>query len=101
MAKTLSNSQEKQQYEVLKECWIDGNRYQATQIVKLTIIQAKEWLDRKCIKLVKKWQNETPQGENSIPTTERKVVKTTTTQNNKPETAGGQSVAGDQKLEDK
>lgn len=40
-------------YEVSKECWINGTRYLATQLVKLTEAQAKEWLDRKCIKLNK------------------------------------------------
>lgn len=38
-------------YEVLKECWIKTTRYLPTQLVKLTSIEAKEWLDRKCIKL--------------------------------------------------
>lgn len=64
MAKAINNSQEKQQYEVLKECWLNGSRYLPTQLVKLTEPEAKEWLDRKCIKLAK---------------------KTTTPQNNKPE----------------
>ncbi len=41
-------------YEVIKECWIEGRKYLPTQLIKLTEIQAREWLDRKCIKLAKK-----------------------------------------------
>ncbi len=40
-------------YEVLKECWINGNKYLKTQLIKLTSNQAEEWLARKCIKEVK------------------------------------------------
>lgn len=38
-------------YEVLKECWIKNTRYLPTQLVQLNTIEAKEWLDRKCIKV--------------------------------------------------
>ena len=40
-------------YEVIQECWIEGSRYLPSQLIKLTEIQAKEWLDRACIKEIK------------------------------------------------
>ncbi|MDR2008087.1 MAG: hypothetical protein LBQ34_03840 [Alphaproteobacteria bacterium] len=41
-------------YEIIKECWIDGKAYLPNQLIKLSDAQAKEWLDRKCIKLSKR-----------------------------------------------
>ena len=58
-------------YEVTKECWVNGTRYLPTQLVKLTPSQAKEWLDRKCIKELKQTKQARNTSQN-IETTEDK-----------------------------
>ena len=40
-------------YAILKDCWINGKLYKKSQLIKLTEHQAKEWLDRRCLKLNK------------------------------------------------
>lgn len=57
MGKTINSSQEhsqeQEQFEVTKDCWVNGKLYKKSQLIKLTQNQAQEWLDRKCIKELK------------------------------------------------
>jgi hypothetical protein len=53
MGKTINSSQEQEQFEVTKDCWVNGKLYKKSQLIKLTQSQAQEWLDRKCIKELK------------------------------------------------